>query len=123
MKKWWYVSMLVVLICLPVTAATAEAPEAEVPEAVAPEAEAPEAVAPEAISVPAIAGTEAPGSGLAGTAEVELMSATDEVFCQFLCNDGIGLGYLCPDPGLGTCCLQAQPACASHGGLDDSRRP
>jgi hypothetical protein len=49
----------------------------------------------------------------------EPVPMTDGIFCTFECNDGTGLGLQCGLPTLGQCCAQGQPACASHGGLED----
>ncbi len=110
MKKLWYSSMLVALTCLVAVAATA-APDAAEPEIAVPES------VPAQTPAPALVDAEGPSLGLEWTIEIAASSSAG-VVCTFLCNDGIGFLYYCPDPGVGTCCSQAQPACASHGGLD-----
>ena len=113
MKKWWMMSMLVALACL-LTLTVSATPEASVSPVVAPEA----APAPQADGENAPK-SEAPSLGLAGDVAAELeTSRSGGVTCTFTCNDGIGYVYDCPDPSLGTCCAQAEPACASNGGLD-----
>jgi hypothetical protein len=49
----------------------------------------------------------------------EPLPMSSGITCTFNCNDGFGFFYQCPHPTLGQCCAQAQPACSSHGGLDD----
>ncbi len=120
MKKWWKSALLATLTCLVVIAATAAEPDDAAADAAVPEiAPAQTPAAPEAAQE--VVDTEVPDSGLeATTEEVEArISSSGGVVCTFLCNDGIGFLYNCPDPGMGTCCLQAQPACASHEGLDN----
>ena len=124
MKKWWYVSML---SCLMAVAATA-APDAAEPEvAPAPEPAALEVPAePEAISgeteapeVQAVFTDELPSLELEGSAAGRVeASSGGRIVCTFHCNNGIGALYYCPDSNLGTCCGQAEPACAQNGGLE-----
>lgn len=113
MKKWWYSSMLAALSCLVVIAATA-APETAAPEVAVPEiAPAPAPEAPEEVDA------ESPSLGLEWTVDVDAPVANSSgVVCTFNCNDGIGFLYYCPDPNMGTCCSQAEPACADHDGLE-----
>ncbi len=116
MKKWWYLSMFAALTCLLAIAATA-APDAAAPEIAAPEiAPAP---APEAPEAPEVVDAESPGLGLEWTVDVDAPVANSSgVVCTFNCNDGYGFLYYCPDPNMGTCCSQAEPACAAHEGLE-----
>ncbi|MCP3961499.1 MAG: hypothetical protein GY719_26960 [bacterium] len=122
MKKWWNASMFAVFSCLMVVAAAAAPDEAVVDDA-AVEAAVPElapAQAPEAITARAETAAAVPRLGLEQTAGLEVEAAaynSTRVVCTFLCNDGIGFLYNCPD-SMGTCCAQAQPACEDHEGLE-----
>ncbi len=117
MKKWWKTSMLTAIACAAVLAATA-APNAATPEGT------PENVVKEPVAAAAgerLGSAEAASSRLDSRVEADTEAAvfkTPGITCTFKCNDGIGLLYSCPDSGLGTCCSQAQPACAAHDGLD-----
>ncbi|MDY7092441.1 MAG: hypothetical protein SX243_05630 [Acidobacteriota bacterium] len=60
---------------------------------------------------------KAPGDGpstSAGNAQ-----EADEIVCDFLCEDGYGFGYFCPDETFGECCQAGEQACGLHGGLAD----